>query len=239
MYFTAIKSALQQENLNPEIEEKLLTLQRYQEKQMKSETPTKPDYGMSTNSLDFDEAQNSRGRRKSPSARKRAVPHVDDDDWVVDTPKKRSARPLNHPVEKRPTMTPVTLNTVKETPPQVKQEIVSVKATVQHTYHKQPPPSHHEKETPVKKVPNKQLVSEETFKRCAKRNYEYLHSLFQTTANKQKEQLKKEIHKKRSLLEKDLLSEIQKEVTLELSNKTQQEHSKSKESRATTAVKRK
>lgn len=31
----AIKNALKQENLNPEIEEKLLQLQRYQEKQMK------------------------------------------------------------------------------------------------------------------------------------------------------------------------------------------------------------
>lgn len=33
--FLAIKNALKQENLNPEIEEKLLQLQRYQEKQMK------------------------------------------------------------------------------------------------------------------------------------------------------------------------------------------------------------
>jgi nucleosome-remodeling factor subunit BPTF len=33
--FAAIKNALKQENLNPEIEEKLLQLQRYQEKQMK------------------------------------------------------------------------------------------------------------------------------------------------------------------------------------------------------------
>ena len=35
MFSVAIKSALKQENLNPEIEEKLLQLQRYQEKQMK------------------------------------------------------------------------------------------------------------------------------------------------------------------------------------------------------------
>jgi hypothetical protein len=34
-YFPAIKTALKQENLNPEIEEKLLQLQRYQERQIK------------------------------------------------------------------------------------------------------------------------------------------------------------------------------------------------------------
>lgn len=34
-FFIGIKNALRQENLNPEIEEKLLQLQRYQEKQMK------------------------------------------------------------------------------------------------------------------------------------------------------------------------------------------------------------
>lgn len=37
-FFPAIKNALKQENLNPEIEEKLLQLQRYQEKQMKGGT---------------------------------------------------------------------------------------------------------------------------------------------------------------------------------------------------------
>lgn len=36
--FSAIKNALKQENLNPEIEEKLLQLQRYQEKQMKQDS---------------------------------------------------------------------------------------------------------------------------------------------------------------------------------------------------------
>lgn len=51
--------------------------------------------------------------------------------------------------------------------------------------------------------------------------------------------MKKEIHKKRSLLEKELLNEIQKEVTIELSKKTQQEKPKQKEIRSTTAVKRK
>lgn len=37
------------------------------------------------------------------------------------------------------------------------------------------------------------------------------------------------MHKKRLLLEKDLLIEIQKEVAVELSNKTQQEHLKQTE----------
>jgi nucleosome-remodeling factor subunit BPTF len=45
-FVSAIKNALKQENLNPEIEEKLLQLQRYQEKQMKhdktGEVPAQP-----------------------------------------------------------------------------------------------------------------------------------------------------------------------------------------------------
>lgn len=151
IYFTAIKSALQQENLNPEIEEKLLTLQRYQEKQMKNDTPSKPDYGMPNNSLDYDDAQNSR-RRRSPSARKRLVQHADDDDWVVDTPKKRAARVQNHPVEKRPTI--VTTSTLKETHP--KQENISIRTNQQ--YQKPQPSQEKHQETPVKKIPNKHQV---------------------------------------------------------------------------------
>lgn len=143
---------MQQENLNPEIEEKLLTLQRYQEKQMKTETPSKPDYGISNNSLDYEDTQNSR-RRKSPTAKKRIVQHADDDDWVLDTPKKRSARAQNHPIEKRPTI--MTASTLKETI-HPKLENVSIKANQQYPKPQSSQEKHHE--TPVKKVPNKQQV---------------------------------------------------------------------------------
>ena len=40
IFILAIKNALKQENLNPEVEEKLIKLQRYQEKQMKEDSST-------------------------------------------------------------------------------------------------------------------------------------------------------------------------------------------------------
>ena len=42
LFNSAIKNALKEENLNPEIEEKLLELQRYQEKQMKQDKTEVP-----------------------------------------------------------------------------------------------------------------------------------------------------------------------------------------------------
>lgn len=79
----AIKSALKQENLNPEIEEKLLQLQRYQEKQMKQE----PDLPSPVPKVNPTVVPNSRfpvvSRKRPPSASKN-----DDSDWVMDTPKR-------------------------------------------------------------------------------------------------------------------------------------------------------
>lgn len=104
--FSAIKIALKQENLNPEIEEKLLQLQRYQEKQMK---------GGMENSMTSNQAhQNSPiTTTPRPPSRKRPAPSSniptvaatttpagiqasggdedkDDKDWV-ETPRKRPA----------------------------------------------------------------------------------------------------------------------------------------------------
>lgn len=72
---TAIKNALKQENLNPEIEEKLLNLQRYQEKQMKNEpvvvSSPVPQYSTPV---------------KSNACQKK---RQDDDEWILETPKRR------------------------------------------------------------------------------------------------------------------------------------------------------
>lgn len=153
MIFLAIKSALQQENLNPEIEEKLLTLQRYQEKQMN--TPSNhPDYGLSNDSLDFEDSQTSR-RRRSPVSRKRpTTTHADDDDWVLDTPKKRASRAQNFPIEKRTNV--VATSTLKDTSVKQQQESISVKNTQQ--VQKMQPLQEKVVEVPVKKVQNKQQV---------------------------------------------------------------------------------
>lgn len=103
----AIKNALKQENLNPEIEEKLLQLQRYQEKQMK---------GGVENSVSSNQTHNSpAATTPRPPSRKRPAPSPnipaataatatptiaqssssggddkDDKDWV-ETPRKRQA----------------------------------------------------------------------------------------------------------------------------------------------------
>lgn len=69
---------MKQENLNPEIEEKLLNLQRYQEKQMKSESHQPATV--------VEQQQNS-----APHNKKRPTSRMqDDDDWQLDIPKRRT-----------------------------------------------------------------------------------------------------------------------------------------------------
>lgn len=79
---TAIKTALKQENLNPEIEEKLLQLQRYQEKQMKQEPdiPTPVSRVVTPASVSSTRLPS---RKRPPSASAR-----NDDEWVMETPKR-------------------------------------------------------------------------------------------------------------------------------------------------------
>jgi hypothetical protein len=103
--FTAIKNVLRQGNLNPEIEEKLLTLQRYQEKQAKGE-PFDPDAYPSTyttrgaatsrntagsgydSTLDSDEFDDENSASSFKGSKKRGGVEDDDDEWVLDTPRK-------------------------------------------------------------------------------------------------------------------------------------------------------
>jgi hypothetical protein len=108
LIFTAIKNVLRQGNLNPEIEEKLLTLQRYQEKQAKGEpfdptfeppiystraanttraTTVGSGYDSTLDSDEFDDENSNQSFRGS--AKKRGMGGEDDDDeWVLDTPRK-------------------------------------------------------------------------------------------------------------------------------------------------------
>lgn len=79
----AIKTALKQENLNPEIEEKLLQLQRYQEKQMKQEPPEVPVHSTRVAIQNTFNRNNVPARKRPPSATKN-----DDEDWVMETPKR-------------------------------------------------------------------------------------------------------------------------------------------------------
>lgn len=75
----AIKTALKQENLNPEIEEKLLLqLQRYQERQSKQE----PDVPATISTRVSTPSVRPPARKRPPSASKV------DEDWVMETPKR-------------------------------------------------------------------------------------------------------------------------------------------------------
>jgi ferredoxin-NADP reductase len=101
---TAIKDVLRQGNLNPEIEEKLLNLQRYQEKQAKGEPfdPTAYVSNYSTrgaaatrtagsgydSTLDSDDYDDDSNQSFRGSKRRGLGVEDDDDEWVLDTPRK-------------------------------------------------------------------------------------------------------------------------------------------------------
>jgi hypothetical protein len=96
---------LKQENLNPEIEEKLLNLQRYQEKQMKNEQypsgqshfyeqdlVASQSYNHSYTQSQYDEDDDSDDtitpQSSGHQSRKRKS-ELDDDEWRMDSPRKR------------------------------------------------------------------------------------------------------------------------------------------------------
>ncbi|XP_055631397.1 nucleosome-remodeling factor subunit NURF301 isoform X2 [Toxorhynchites rutilus septentrionalis] len=97
-----IKNALKQENLNPEIEEKLLNLQRYQEKQMKTDDRTSA-IALQHN---YSSLSSSREHVTPVKAKKRPCRGEDDDDeWMLDTPKRRptkSSGSLLGSIERKP-----------------------------------------------------------------------------------------------------------------------------------------
>ena len=172
--FPAIKSALKQENLNPEIEEKLLQLQRYQEKRMKPEVPPERE----TRAIAVV------ARSPTPPARRRATSsrHDDDDDeWVDSSPRKRgrggrSGSPPAPAPPPRPTPTRVA----------------------------PPPPA------PVAPVaPSTPAVLPHPSGIDERRRVASNNSRLQMLLFKHKEMLKKDIIKKRGLLEKELGVEIQ------------------------------
>lgn len=179
---TAIKSALKQENLNPEIEEKLLQLQRYQEKRMKPELL--PEREPRTIVVAVHSPSPPPGvRRRLQSSRLE-----DDDDWVDSSPRKR-----NRCTGRAPSPTP-TVALAPATP--------AVPAPPPRVPH--PPPPVAPVPTPAPSVPAPQAPSLDERRRIASN-----HSRMQILLFKHKELLKKDIIKKRGLLEKELGVEIQ------------------------------
>ncbi|EAT32755.1 AAEL015015-PA [Aedes aegypti] len=88
-----IKNALKQENLNPEIEEKLLNLQRYQEKQMKTDDRSAA-IALQHNYSNMSSNREHHHHHSTPvKSKKRSHRGEDDDDeWMMDTPKRRPTK---------------------------------------------------------------------------------------------------------------------------------------------------
>ncbi|XP_064211217.1 nucleosome-remodeling factor subunit NURF301 isoform X2 [Tribolium castaneum] len=179
-----IKTALKQENLNPEIEEKLLQLQRYQEKQMKQEPDIPTPVAKVNTPLPVSNTRFNVSRKRTPSASRN-----DDSDWVMETPK-RSRPNRNSEIKK--------IDDIHESS---KEKLISPRARVKLK----------EAAEPDRKVTQRTKI---------------LVSLY-----RQKEFLKKDILRKRALLEKELQYEIQKEVAEELAARTKIERTKQDEVR--------
>ncbi|XP_018361113.1 PREDICTED: nucleosome-remodeling factor subunit NURF301 isoform X2 [Trachymyrmex cornetzi] len=200
-----IKNALKQENLNPEIEEKLLQLQRYQEKQMK---------GGVENSVTSNQTHNSpAATTPRPPSRKRPAPSSnipataatttptnaqssssgiedkDDKDWV-ETPRKRPA--------------------VKQENRETTQKMPKLSEAL-------------DNESSPKNRSAKLKDSQE------QRRKQQVFSRMQVLLFRHKELLKKDILKKRALLEKELQIDIQKDLSAELATRTKAERHKQDE----------
>ncbi|XP_029040603.1 nucleosome-remodeling factor subunit NURF301 isoform X2 [Osmia bicornis bicornis] len=190
-----IKNALKQENLNPEIEEKLLQLQRYQEKQMKGGV------------------ENSVATNQTHTTTTITTPRL---------PSRKRPAPSNIP-------TTTTSTNVQPSTNDKDNEWAD-------TPRKKLAPKQEPRETP--KIPKIELSENETTpqKRAAKlkdsqeqRRKQQVHSRMQVLLFRHKELLKKDILKKRALLEKELQIDIQKDLSAELASRTKAERHKQDE----------
>ncbi|XP_047346621.1 nucleosome-remodeling factor subunit NURF301 isoform X1 [Vespa velutina] len=191
-----IKNALKQENLNPEIEEKLLQLQRYQEKQMKGgiESSVTSNQIHSTPIITTPRAPSR--KRPAPSnippvtttSNIQLTTNEKDIDWA-EIPKKKSA------------------------PKQENREIPKIQKLNEQS----------ENESISKNRIVKLKDNQE------QRRKQQVHSRMQVLLFRHKELLKKDILKKRALLEKELQIDIQKDLSIELATRTKAERHKQDE----------
>ncbi|XP_012254800.2 nucleosome-remodeling factor subunit NURF301 isoform X2 [Athalia rosae] len=193
-----IKNALKQENLNPEIEEKLLQLQRYQEKQMKGGVETavtcNPTPGTPTIATPRAPSRKRPAPPNIPPAASPTTPlpstNEKDNEWS-ETPKKKPA-PRQEPREiaKAPKTNEVVESTTESATPKNR----------------------------VGKIRDSQ----------EQRRKQQVHSRMQVLLFRHKELLKKDILKKRALLEKELQIDIQ-DLSAELATRTKAERHKQDE----------
>lgn len=236
-FCAAIKNALRQGNLNPEIEEKLLNLQRYQEKQAKGEPfdptaftsnyttrarPTKVSaYDSPDDSEESEEEMSDDEPASNKSSRKRGLNLNDDDDeWVLDTPRKyikKSERDkigvkTISPTEKRPEQK-IVVQTTDPGAGQIKKNIIFCNRATDQT-------PNQVQTLASEQSPEKALLASKLKMKAAQKSgmteEQTKHNKLQGQLLKHKETLKKIILKKRETLEKDLQNEIQKELSAEM-----------------------
>ncbi|XP_075219983.1 nucleosome-remodeling factor subunit NURF301 E(bx) isoform X3 [Lycorma delicatula] len=179
----SIKNALRQENLNPEIEEKLLQLQRYQEKQMKEPSSISNTVVTTVNTA-----------TASPTC---------------SSPTKPSSSNRKRPPSSSPSDGPSGLEPAKKKP--VKTDNKDVKA-------------------------GSGSIKSRSGKWQEERRRQQVQTKLLVYLFRHKEMLKKDILKKRALLEKEMQIDIQKELSLELAARTKAERTKQDDSKPSGAT---
>uniref|UniRef100_A0A1Q3FWI9 Putative nucleosome remodeling factor subunit n=1 Tax=Culex tarsalis TaxID=7177 RepID=A0A1Q3FWI9_CULTA len=269
-----IKNALKQENLNPEIEEKLLNLQRYQEKQMKTDDRGGAAIALQHNYSNMSssrEHHHHHGGHNTPSKAKKRVHRGEDDDdeWMMDTPKRRPTKSGSaggsvgssvSSIERKTGMgggldtTPGSSSSKKRTISQNEATaaaaaaavVASVKAETMASGGDMPVPLESSTTTTTTSTPASSTFnarSEAARRGVEKRKQQQAllqqqqrQNKLQAQLNRHKEQLKKDILKKRSHLERELQVQIQKELSAELASRCKQEQQQIKQESSTTKL---
>ncbi|CAL7947538.1 unnamed protein product [Xylocopa violacea] len=190
-----IKNALKQENLNPEIEEKLLQLQRYQEKQMKGGV------------------ENSVTTNQTHTTPTITTPRV---------PSRKRPAPSNIPTTTSSTNIQSTTNDKDSDWAETPRKKLALKQESRETPKIQKVETSENESTPQKRAAKLKDSQEQ-------RRKQQVHSRMQVLLFRHKELLKKDILKKRALLEKELQIDIQKDLSAELASRTKAERHKQDE----------
>lgn len=242
-----IKNALKQENLNPEIEEKLLNLQRYQEKQMKTDDRSAA-IALQHN---YSNLSSNREHHHSTPVKSKKRPYRgedDDDEWMMDTPKRRptksggsslssverkvhQAAPGETPSTKKRTISQND-STAAAAAAAAAAVLASVSAECAAAKEMSVPLENTTAPIPNARSEAARRSNEKRKQQQALLQQQQRQNKLQAQLNRHKEQLKKDILKKRSHLERELQVQIQKELSAELAarckseqQQTKQEHS--------------
>lgn len=234
-----IKNALKQENLNPEIEEKLLNLQRYQEKQMKTDDRSTTAIALQHN---YSNMSSTREHSTPVKPKKRSYKDDDDEEWMMDTPKRRPTKSGSSSVssiERKNPSVPCVLDVSnrKRTVSQSESSstvavvtpatcpVIPPPAVAASVTNNDLPPTITENPAPVYNARSEaaRRSNEKRKQQQALLQQQQRQNKLQAQLNRHKEQLKRDILKKRCHLERELQVQIQKELSAELAARCKQE----------------